>query len=93
MKMNLKHLRTALLTAFLAVLAVACKKDDDDGNRESMSGSVNFDFPTYAVAGIQELEPLRQESNAPDDTDADGSLPENQTDNPENNPSGQMALF
>ncbi len=51
MKMNLKHLRTALLTAFMAVLAVACKKDDDDGNRESMSGSVNFDFPTYAVAG------------------------------------------
>ena len=49
--MNSNCFKTVLWTVLLSVLMlVSCKKDDDD-TRESMSGSVNFDFPAYAVAG------------------------------------------
>ncbi|HIZ87730.1 MAG TPA: hypothetical protein IAC03_06195 [Candidatus Coprenecus pullistercoris] len=44
-------MRTVAALAFLFLAAAACKKDDDGDERENMSGSVNFDFPTYAVAG------------------------------------------
>ena len=49
--MNNNCFKTVLWTVLLsALMLVSCKKDDD-GTRDSMSGSVNFDFPTYAVAG------------------------------------------
>ncbi len=49
--MNSKCLKTVFYFMLVSVLMlVSCKKDDDD-TRESMSGSVNFDFPAYAVAG------------------------------------------
>ena len=50
-EMNSKCLKTVFYFMLVSVLMlVSCKKDDDD-TRESMSGSVNFDFPVYAVAG------------------------------------------
>ena len=50
---------------------------------------------TYSVAEIRELEPLRQEEPVSDEVDEadDNNLPENRTDNPDENPSGQMTLF
>ena len=50
---------------------------------------------TYSVAEIRELEPLRQEEPVSDEVGEvdDNNLPENGTDNPDENPSGQMTLF
>ena len=40
----------AILPVLLAVMLTGCKKDEDD-DRLSMSGDLNFDFPSYAVVG------------------------------------------
>lgn len=49
--MVLKNLKTSLLVLLLSVSAfTSCEKEEDD-TREHMSGSVNFDMPTYAITG------------------------------------------
>ena len=49
--MDRKSLRIlAILPVLLAVMLTGCKKDEDD-DRLSMSGDLNFDFPSYAVVG------------------------------------------
>lgn len=49
--MDRKSLRIfVILPVLLAVALTGCKKDEDD-DRLSMSGDLNFDFPSYAVVG------------------------------------------
>ena len=51
-KMDRNYYLKFIALAVIAVLAaVSCKKDDDEDEREYMAGSVNFDFPSYAVVG------------------------------------------
>lgn len=51
LKMNGKRcLKLAIPILVSAMVLISCKKDEDE-TREHMSGSVNFDFPQYAITG------------------------------------------
>lgn len=49
--MVLKNLKSVLLAVLLPVFLLSSCKEDEVETREYMSGSVNFDFPTYAITG------------------------------------------
>lgn len=50
-QMKLGKFYRSLLAVSMAVAAIASCKDDDDEEYDYMSGSVDFDFPTYVVVG------------------------------------------
>ena len=49
--MDRKCLKLLALAVAVMTAAVGCRPDDEEDDRLYMSGSLNFDFPSYAVVG------------------------------------------
>lgn len=60
-----KYIKPAFALLLSALLLLSCKKEEDE-ERETMSGSVNFDFPQYAISG-QKIETYASGVTTPPD--------------------------